>query len=124
MRFRNLSSVLMAVLAISLLNASSCSTGGALTYADATHNYNVTGTAYKTAFDKLSNLRAVGKVSDAQWQAFVTASATERTADTAVVADLATWQSTNAQPSSWSTDWQALQDAQAAVIQLANGVSL
>ena len=108
-----------AFVAVLLIGCASAST-----YPAATHNYNIAGAAYKVAFDKIQNLRSIGKVNDAQWAQFVTGAAMERAADNLVAADLNAWKVTGKEPPTYAADWQSLQDAQAAVIALSNGVSL
>lgn len=111
-----------AVSLILLVVMAACaSTSG---YGSATREYNANAAAYKEAGDKIASLRAIGKVSEAQWDAFTNAQAEVRAVDAYVYADLNQWKTTGVKPAAYDQHAKALSDAQKVVIQLSTEVSL
>ena len=114
---------ILGTVILSTLMLTGCNTASNA-YPAATHSYNISGAAYKTAVDKIQRLSDLGRVSKADFALALALTADERVKAKVVDADLAAWEATRLEPAAYKADFKALQDAQAAVIVLANRQSL
>lgn len=115
---RKTSVLAVLVLALIAMPIGCASSNG---YAAASQRYDAESLTYTDAFNKLQSLHDAGRLAAPTWSQFLTLSAAERVADVKAFADLTAWKTSGQQPADYSTNAQALLDAQKAVIALAAG---
>jgi hypothetical protein len=92
-------------------------------YVAASQRYDADSLAYIEAGNKIDAARAAGRVTDAQWTRFETATQNVRAADAVVHGELARWRDSGKKPVGWDDDAANLRQMQREVIALAQEVA-